>query len=91
MEVVIVLMTLEQRMTVKIVGDDDPVRLRQHVRKEVEPHKRLQALESKYIIKFIANSWRPNERNPKLGYIYMEWAPFGDLQDLVMLVNAEEQ
>jgi hypothetical protein len=78
-------------MNVKIVGDEDPVRLRQEVRKEVEPHKRLQALESKYIIKFIANSWRPNERNPKLGYIYMEWAPFGDLLDLVMLGNAQAE
>ena len=79
---IIVLMTLEQRMTVKIVSDEDPGRLRREIRKEVEPHKRLQALESKYIINFIANSWRPNRKNPKLGYIYMEWAPFDDLAGL---------
>ena len=53
-------MTLKQRITVKIVGDGDPVQLRQDIRREVEPHKRLQALESRYIINFIANSWRPN-------------------------------
>ncbi|OSS48323.1 hypothetical protein B5807_07652 [Epicoccum nigrum] len=51
---------IKERITVKIVGDGDPVQLRQDIRREVEPHKRLQALESRYIINFIANSWRPN-------------------------------
>lgn len=80
-------MTLKQRMTVKIISDDDQDKLRTDIQREVEPHKRLKELGSSYIIEFIANSWRPNEQNPKLGYIYMEYAPFGDLLTLVMQIR----
>lgn len=77
------LLTSQQRTTVKIIGDDDLARLTRTINKEVAPHERLTTLGCEYIVKLLGSSFRQRDVAPHLGYIYMEYAPFGDVFEFV--------
>lgn len=70
-------------MAVKIVGDNDKERLKNDIDFEAKPHQRLSKLGCANIVEFYGSSFRDREVTPHLGYIYMEYAPFGDLHTLV--------
>lgn len=75
-------------MTVKIIGSKSKTALHRAIVAETDPHMRASALKCPYILEAYGSSirfrrLRDNSPRLHLGYIYMEYAQFGDLIDLV--------
>ncbi|KAF1927363.1 uncharacterized protein M421DRAFT_177849 [Didymella exigua CBS 183.55] len=78
-------------MTVKIIGDDDKARLKNAIDAETGPHKRLSRLKCPNIVQFYGSSFRDRGVTPHLGFIDMEYAPFGDLHGTVRKLHSGQK
>jgi hypothetical protein len=78
-----------QRMTVKIVGDKNRPGLRRHIKREAQNHWEASQLKCPHISRCYSYPYRWREHAPHLGYIYMEYAPFGDLRSLLQRIKED--
>jgi hypothetical protein len=69
-------------MVVKIQGAYTKEAATAMVAREFDLHARLSGTGCAHILKAWASSVRSRREPPHLAYIYMDWAPFGTLQDL---------
>lgn len=76
-------------MVVKVQGEPDPLSLQQNVFREFQIQQSLQA-QCNNILNARAYSTRPRDTAPQhLGYLYMDWAPYGSLSDLINSTNSD--
>lgn len=76
-------------MTVKAIGDKDLANLMEEVEREFRPHHNVSQLGCPHILEAYGKSWRERSTLPHLGYIYMEYAPYRDLHDIIPWINDE--
>lgn len=81
--------TNDQRMVVKIIGDKSRSGLQEHIEREAIPHWTSSKLRSPHIVECYCYAYRWREHAPYLGYIYMEYAPFGDLTSLLQKIKED--
>ncbi|CAE7187324.1 S-TKc multi-domain protein [Pyrenophora teres f. teres] len=73
-----------KRIVVKMMGEEyDLVRLGEHLETEYDCHDILSATGCPHILEIYGCSLRPRLYPPHLGYLYMEYAEYGDMQDLL--------
>lgn len=70
-------------MVVKIVGHPDLDELEAEIKGEFNHHNLFSSHGCVNILKVYAHSIRERLSIPHLGYIYMEYAAFGDLEGLI--------
>ncbi|KAH7408704.1 kinase-like domain-containing protein [Phaeosphaeria sp. MPI-PUGE-AT-0046c] len=75
---------LDQRMAVKVQGEDNMSSIRDIIFREYNWQKWLNGAHSAHILEARARSYRSRATAPRhLGYIYLDWAPYGSLSDLI--------
>ncbi|EDU42626.1 predicted protein [Pyrenophora tritici-repentis Pt-1C-BFP] len=74
---------IQKRIIVKVQGERTEKSLLDTMQPEIDLHQRLTTKGCRHIVDFYAASYRIRRIPPILGYVYMEYAPFGDLHDLV--------
>jgi hypothetical protein len=75
-------------MAVKIQGDDDPDEARAVIHSEYAMQRLANQAESPHILRARSASLRkvtiPPSHSIGLSYLYLDWAPYGSLYDLVV-------
>ena len=74
-------------MTVKVIGGKSGEWLEEDIEAEFRPHFNLSQLNCPHILAVFGKRHHKCKIPPHLGYIYMEYAPFGDLSSLTPLTN----
>ncbi|KAF2028182.1 hypothetical protein EK21DRAFT_70264, partial [Setomelanomma holmii] len=70
-------------MVVKVVGHPNLDGVKHEIRNEFRFHWKLSQRQCPHILDVCGRSVRPRELDPQLGYLYMSWAPYGSLYDLL--------
>jgi hypothetical protein len=70
-------------MVVKIVGDRTVEEVQHEIMREFECHMTLTQRQCHHILGAYGSSTRKRDHGPHLGYLYMEWAPYGSLHDMI--------
>ncbi|EFQ87014.1 hypothetical protein PTT_17612 [Pyrenophora teres f. teres 0-1] len=74
---------IQERMIVKIQGEKTAQMIRKNMKYEFDLHERLTRKGCRHIVDVYGVSYRRGHSPPMLGYVYMEYAPFGDLRRLL--------
>ena len=77
-------------MTVKIIGEKYKSSVKKLVQDEAEIHIEATRSQPPYVLGCYGYSTRQNHP-PFLGYIYMKYAPFGDLFNLLDRIQREPE
>jgi hypothetical protein len=78
-------------MIVKVQGADTYELAMRESQVEYVLHQRLSDLGCPHILRVYTNTVRQRTEAPHLGYIYMDYAPFGNLGELLRRVSAEKE
>lgn len=79
-------------MVVKVQGEDNIAEIQKYVFKEYGIQALLNEAGSQHILKARAKSFRHRPTSPShLGYLYLDWAPFGSLSDFNGAAPREKQ
>ncbi|CBX97204.1 hypothetical protein LEMA_P103350.1 [Plenodomus lingam JN3] len=76
-----------ERRIVKILGGADMAQINRDIDEEYRHHARLTNRGCANILDLHGYSYRSRPIPPQLGYLYMEYAPYGDLSDLLKALN----
>lgn len=78
-------------MIVEIQGEKTAQMLRKNMKYEFDLHERLTRKGCRHIVDVYGVSYRRRHSPPMLGYVYMEYAPFGDLRRLLEKHDARNE
>ncbi|KAF2657261.1 kinase-like protein [Lophiostoma macrostomum CBS 122681] len=74
---------IKERLVVKIQGYNDRFNLHHFLKAETDAHAKVSTQRCPHILRCHGCSKRSRARLPLLGYIYLDYAPFGNLSDFI--------